>query len=111
MLVDVKRLRSAGLKIHKSVLETQNPVRGDLRYTGFMISGSVGGWEPGVRYDAVLKRDAQVVGGSSLIPDLHNAWVRKIEGDNLMIVGVELVGGFTTADAVPQAWWCKVIPT
>lgn len=108
MLVDVIRLRADGVKLSPEVVKATPPIRGDLRINSTIQSGSVGGWEPGRVYHAVLKADVSAM-GHSMIPDLRDAFVKKIEGDSLLVVGYELIGGYSKAHARVQAWWCKVI--
>lgn len=109
MLVDVVRLRADGVKLSPESLRTAAVTRGHLHFSSWIRGGNVGGWEPGRVFEATLKTAIGGPGGNSLIPDLTEARVKKIEGDNIIVVGAELVGGFTTSHARAQAWWCRLV--
>jgi hypothetical protein len=107
-MVDVIRLRADGVKLSPEAVKATPPIRGDLRMGSTLQTGSVGGWEPGRVYHAELKAGPNAKGHSQ-IPDLRDAFVKKIEGDSLLVVGYELIGGFSKAHARVQTWWCKVV--
>jgi hypothetical protein len=97
VLVDVYRLRREGVKLDPAAVKASQPVRGDLRYSGYKL-------KDGVFYDAVLKSNVGANGASS-IPDLTRAALRKIKGQNLLFHGTEMIGEV----AFNQAWWCVVV--
>jgi hypothetical protein len=50
--------------------------------------------------------------GSNLLPPLHDARVRRITREGLVITGTEIVGRDTTKARVwsyPQTWWCLLV--
>lgn len=102
MLVDVVRLRVDGVKLTAAQVQTAPRIRGELLYTSLLLGAE------GRVFEATIKSTSHS-GGSSLIPDLTRATIRKIEGPNIMIVGEELHGGFRPENRVPQAWWCKIV--
>lgn len=102
MQVEVIRLRVDGKKLTQDQLKSMPRALGFLLFTGFTIG------DQGLTYEASLKSSVGR-GGSSVIPDLHRACVRKIELPNIMISGVEYHGGFKPENEIPQAWWCVVI--
>jgi hypothetical protein len=97
MLVDVIRLRADGVKLSPEAVKAATPIRGDLRFGAYRL-------DTGVFYDAVLK-GSPGAGGTSLIPDLTDAFIRKIKGQDMVIVGNERHG----KELRSQAWWCKVV--
>jgi hypothetical protein len=65
---------------------------------------AVGSRNPDALLADVLKDD-----GSSLVPPLHDARVRRITREGLVITGTEIVGKDTAKARVrsfPQVWWC-----
>lgn len=102
MLVDVVRLRVGGVKLTPAQVQAAPRIRGELLYTSWLLGAE------GRVFEATLK-DSFGSGGSSLIPDLTRASIRKIEGPNIMFVGEEIHGGFNPEDRVKQAWWCVIV--
>lgn len=97
MLADVYRLRREGVKLDPAAVKASKPVRGDLRFAGY-------GLREGTFFDAKLKRSSGS-GGTSIIPDLVRAELRRIDGQDLLFHGYEKVGDVEHF----QAWWCVVV--
>lgn len=100
MQVEVIRLRVDGKRLTQDQLKSMPRDRGFLLFTGYTIGKEE-------LFEASLKSSVGR-GGSSVIPDLHRACVRKIELPNIMISGVEYHGGYKAENEVPQAWWCRL---
>lgn len=108
MMVDVVRLRVGGVKLSPEAVKATPALRGDLRFTYYTRTGNVGGWEPGTTGRAAIKYSPGA-NGASVVPDLYEAFVKKVQGQSMLVVGYELIDGFTKAHARVQAWWCTIV--
>lgn len=104
MLVDVLQLRERGEKRPREALQAAAPVRGKLRLT----SGRPG-WHAGLRNAPLLAGIIELGTVEWAIPPLDEARVTRIEGLNLIIVGVEEVVDGRRTYRYRQAWWCRVV--
>lgn len=112
MLVDVVRLRSEGVRLAAEAVQAARPVRGHLRVWRWLDEGKA--WEEGHRAGgyltaAVLTPKPGMLGGPALIPDLSPAELRRIDGDGLLLVGLEHLGDGNQERLFQQAWWCRVV--
>lgn len=106
MLVDVLQLRERGEKRPRDELRSAPPVRGKLRLT----SGRPG-WHAGQRNAPLLAGIIELGTVEWAIPPLDEARVTRIEGHNLIVVGVEEIVEGRRTYRYRQAWWCRIVDT
>lgn len=91
MYVRVVLLRCAGVKLARNELEAAQEHRGHLTI--------------GPAWASLYARSD---GPITVLPALLEPRVRHLRGDDLIIVGLELVPGGRVDARQPQAWWCRL---
>jgi len=107
MLVDVVRLRRAGVRLPPEEVKQATPLRGQLQL----------GMERSAAYYRVKYTAPLLAGVLRLdktewaLPPLCSARVMKINSRGMLIVGLEelSIDGGRHFDRVRQAWWVRVV--
>jgi hypothetical protein len=93
MLVDCTRLRKGGVKLEHHELDP--PVRGHLR---------IGRGTARLTY---YPTSPTTVG--DIVPPLSEVRIHRLDGDDLVLHGVEETVAAMIVLRQPQAWWCKAV--
>jgi hypothetical protein len=102
VLVDVVRLRFNGRKLAKSVVLEIPTMRGELVVTRqLMRRGQV--WQTVARLHGTHRIE-------SMIPELTDVRLIRMQGGNIVICGVEEIYQRKESFFYRQAWWCRVTP-
>lgn len=111
MLVDVVPMRHNGVKLPKDVVISTAALRGVLII-------QVKGWRspqtPNLPREKVafayLKDEAESGPLTPhVLPQLRQAVVTRIDGDSMIIAGLESRSIYPFTDEVSQAWWCRLV--
>lgn len=93
MLVDCTRLRQGGVKLERHELDP--PVRGHLR---------IGRRTARLTYDPT---SPTTVG--DVVQPLAEVRIHRLDGDDLVLHGVEETAAGMVVLRQQQAWWCRVV--
>lgn len=105
MLVDVIKLRFHGEKRPRADIRADVPVRGELQ-----LDVGRPGWHAGQKRPPQLAGLVVPGGVEWALPPLDEAWVRKIRGNSMLIIGTEEIRrDRRTVDLYPQSWWCRLV--
>jgi len=99
MLVDVVCLRIDGEKRSAEDVLNAKPLRGDLKVMHLQ----------GELHALLTFPWLGQTGHATSWPRIGPCVLRRIEGDDLVLVGEELVGMVHAQRLVPQAWWCRLV--
>jgi hypothetical protein len=97
MRILVVELRTGGQKRPKEEIANAQPHDGEL-----FIEGSAA-YLCGGRYPGDWPR------AGHMLPPLYYARVRRLRGDEFVIVGEYLRDGVRIHEVQPQAWWCRLV--
>jgi hypothetical protein len=93
MLVDCTRLREGGIKLERHELDP--PVRGHLRI------------ERGIARLTFDPTSPTTVG--DVVAPLAQVRIHRLQGDDLVLHGVEETAAGTVVLRQPQSWWCRMV--
>lgn len=99
MLVDVILLRCEGQKRPKDEVLGAKPLRAELRVQqspGGLIAHLLFPWNG-------------PAGPGSNVPTLQDCRLKRMTGDDIVLLGAEWVGMHHVRRRVPQAWWCRIV--
>lgn len=96
MRIVVVELRAAGMKLSKAEL------RDARRHAGELFI------DAGVAYLCAGDRPSEWPAHGQLLPPLYEQRVRKLRGDNFVIVGRYMRDAINVHVEQPQAWWCRL---
>lgn len=99
MLVDVVILWDRGTRLHREEVRSKKPFRAEL-----VVYSHAG--------DSTAELKFPWFGGhGSSCPVLLDCRLRKLQGNDFLLVGRERDGVGPQAIEHPQAWWCRVSPS
>lgn len=99
MLVDVIPLRCDGQKRPEAEILGARPLRAELR---------VQHTPSGLIAQLLFPWHGPASAGSN-VPTLQDCRLRRMTGDDIVLLGAEWVGMHHERRRVPQAWWCRIV--
>lgn len=108
MLVDVVCLRRRGEKLPSGEVRAAVPSRGELSFFTQPWRHEWTPHEPRVATTFALLRDP-ADGQRPILPQLRDARVRRMQGQQFVIVGIETRQERSIPIDTPQAWWCRLV--
>lgn len=104
MMVDVVRLREAGVKLSSQAVKDATPMRGELSIGLHSWRAPYAPNEPYAPTRFAKLQAPHSLPDATLLPSLREPRIESLRGDSFVVLGLE-----ETMPEHQQAWWCRLV--